>query len=87
MDDNILRCSFCNKEQDQVELLIGGPGHLYICSECVDLCNEVIEGARAGSQSAARFMAANAGCAIVLVGLSNSLGGRIGSPSDLRCCG
>jgi ATP-dependent Clp protease ATP-binding subunit ClpX len=49
MDDNILRCSFCNKEQDQVELLIGGPGHLYICSECVDLCNEVIEGARAGS--------------------------------------
>ena len=49
MDDNVLRCSFCNKEQDQVELLIGGPDHLYICSECVDLCNEVIEAARVGS--------------------------------------
>ena len=44
--DNILKCSFCNKEQREVELLIGGPGGLYICSECVGRCNEVIESAR-----------------------------------------
>jgi len=44
--DNILKCSFCNKEQREVELLIGGPGGLYICSECVGRCNEVIESSR-----------------------------------------
>ncbi len=40
--DSQLRCSFCNKSQDQVRKLIAGPG-VYICDECVDLCNEILE--------------------------------------------
>lgn len=38
-----LRCSFCGKTQNQVHKLISGPGGAYICDECVDLCNEIIE--------------------------------------------
>ena len=38
----ILKCSFCGKSQKQVKKLIAGPG-VYICDECVDLCNEIIE--------------------------------------------
>jgi ATP-dependent Clp protease ATP-binding subunit ClpX len=37
------RCSFCGKGQDQVQRLIAGPGGVYICDECVDLCREIIE--------------------------------------------
>ncbi len=37
------RCSFCGKQQDQVERLIAGPGGMFICNECVDLCREIIE--------------------------------------------
>ncbi len=37
------RCSFCGKSQDQVTRLIAGPGGVYICDECVDLCREIIE--------------------------------------------
>ena len=37
-----LRCSFCNKTQDQVRKLIAGPG-AYICDECVEICSEIIE--------------------------------------------
>jgi len=40
--DSQLRCSFCNKSQDQVRKLIAGPG-VYICDECVELCNEILE--------------------------------------------
>jgi ClpX C4-type zinc finger len=36
-------CSFCGKSQDQVRRLIAGPGGVYICDECVDLCREIIE--------------------------------------------
>jgi hypothetical protein len=36
-----LRCSFCDKDQASVSKLIAGPG-VYICNECVDLCNEII---------------------------------------------
>ena len=36
-------CSFCGKNQDQVKRLIAGPGAVYICDECVDLCREIIE--------------------------------------------
>lgn len=36
------RCSFCGKGQERVHRLIAGPGGVYICSECVDLCNEII---------------------------------------------
>ena len=35
-------CSFCGKNQDQVKRLIAGPGAVYICDECVDLCQEII---------------------------------------------
>jgi len=37
------RCSFCGKSQDLVQRLIAGPGGVYICDECVDLCREIIE--------------------------------------------
>ncbi len=37
------RCSFCGKSQDQTKRLIAGPGGVYICDECVDLCREIIE--------------------------------------------
>src|SRR2546426_3910216 len=37
------RCSFCGKSQDQVHRLIAGPGGVYICDECIDLCREIIE--------------------------------------------
>src|SRR3954449_680584 len=36
-------CSFCGKNQDQVKKLIAGPGAVYICDECVELCREIIE--------------------------------------------
>ncbi len=36
-----LRCSFCGKSQDKVVRLVAGPG-VYICNECVDLCNQII---------------------------------------------
>ncbi|MGZ4768045.1 MAG: ATP-dependent Clp protease ATP-binding subunit ClpX [Ilumatobacteraceae bacterium] len=38
----LLQCSFCGKSQKQVKRLIAGPG-VYICDECIDLCNEIIE--------------------------------------------
>ena len=45
-------CSFCGKNQDQVKRLIAGPGAVYICDECVDLCREIIaEEASASSVS------------------------------------
>ncbi len=37
------QCSFCAKSQDQVKKLIAGPGAVYICDECVDLCRDIIE--------------------------------------------
>ncbi len=39
---DLLKCSFCGKTQKQVKKLIAGPG-VYICDECIDLCNEIIE--------------------------------------------
>jgi ATP-dependent Clp protease ATP-binding subunit ClpX len=41
-DSRTLKCSFCGKSQEQVKKLIAGPG-VYICDECVELCNEIIE--------------------------------------------
>src|SRR2546421_4410051 len=37
------RCSFCGKSQEQVHRLIAGPGGVYICDECIDLCREIID--------------------------------------------
>ena len=41
-ENKVLRCSFCNKTQDQVRKLIAGPG-AYICDECVNICSDIIE--------------------------------------------
>ncbi len=41
-DEQVLRCSFCGKAQDEVKKLIAGP-MVYICDECVGLCNEIID--------------------------------------------
>ena len=40
--DSHLKCSFCGKSQEQLRKLIAGPG-VYICDECVDLCNEILD--------------------------------------------
>ena len=42
-NDDLFRCSFCGKTQDQVHKLIAGPNGAYICDECVDICAEIIE--------------------------------------------
>ena len=36
-----IRCSFCNKTEDQVRKLIAGPSGVYICDECVEICSEI----------------------------------------------
>lgn len=41
--DGSIRCSFCNKTQDQVRKLIAGPEGVYICDECIDICADIIE--------------------------------------------
>ncbi|WP_294179816.1 ATP-dependent Clp protease ATP-binding subunit ClpX [uncultured Schumannella sp.] len=53
---DLLKCSFCGKSQKQVQQLIAGPG-VYICDECVELCNEIIEErlAEAGEESTSEF--------------------------------
>ena len=47
------KCSFCGKTQEQVGTLVAGPG-VYICDECIELCNEIIEEKLAGPQPAAK---------------------------------
>ncbi len=42
MDKSTLKCSFCGKSQEQVKRLIAGP-NVYICDECIELCNEILE--------------------------------------------
>ena len=42
-NDDKIRCSFCNKTQDQVRKLIAGPNGAYICDECIDICMDIIE--------------------------------------------
>ncbi len=39
---DLLKCSFCGKSQKQVKKLIAGPG-VYICDECIGLCNEIMQ--------------------------------------------
>ena len=53
---DLLKCSFCGKSQKQVQQLIAGPG-VYICDECVELCNEIIEErmAEAGEETSGDF--------------------------------
>ena len=42
-NDDLIRCSFCNKTQAQVRKLIAGPNETYICDECVEVCSEIID--------------------------------------------
>mgnify|MGYP001986956214 CR=1 FL=1 len=51
--DAHLKCSFCGKSQDQVRKLIAGPG-VYICDECIDLCNEILDEELVDSQGSPR---------------------------------
>src|SRR5687768_7868994 len=58
---DVLRCSFCNKSQRDVKKLIAGPA-VYICDECIDVCNEILDedgiaagrGSKAGARAATR---------------------------------
>ena len=49
---DLLKCSFCGKSQKQVKKLIAGGG-VYICDECIELCNEIIEEELGAAQAAA----------------------------------
>ncbi len=49
-DGKLLYCSFCGKSQDEVRKLIAGPS-VYVCNECVDLCNDIIRDELASSES------------------------------------
>ena len=42
-EKKVLRCSFCNKTQDQVRKLVAGPKGVYICDECIEVCAEIME--------------------------------------------
>ena len=43
MNDDNIRCSFCNKTQSQVRKMIAGPNGAYICDECIEVCAEIID--------------------------------------------
>lgn len=47
-------CTFCGKQQTQVERLIAGPG-VFICNDCVDLCQQIIQEGRQGRQPVCDF--------------------------------
>jgi ClpX C4-type zinc finger len=51
VQSKILYCSFCFKSQHEVKRLITGPGSIFICSECVGLCNEIIAGPKPAKSS------------------------------------
>lgn len=54
-DAKVLHCSFCNKNQHEVRKLIAGPSSVFICDECIDLCNDIIvEEAKASVREAVR---------------------------------
>ena len=40
--DDKIRCSFCGKSQDQVRKMVAGPSGIYICDECVEICNDIV---------------------------------------------
>ncbi len=40
-EEELIRCSFCGKTQDQVRKIVAGP-NVYICDECIDLCHEIV---------------------------------------------
>ena len=40
----MIKCSFCARGQDEVAKLVAGPNSVYICNECIKLCNDILEG-------------------------------------------
>ena len=54
-NDDLFRCSFCGKHQDQVHKLIAGPNGAYICDECVEICAEIIEEELGAEEEAGRL--------------------------------
>src|SRR5689334_7727880 len=53
----VLRCSFCNKDQNDVKKLIAGPKSVFICSECVEVCNRIIaDGHRFTTRASGHFV-------------------------------
>ena len=48
----LLRCSFCGKSQQEVRKLIAGPSYVFICNECLDLCNDILKDELQGSECA-----------------------------------
>ena len=54
-NDDLFRCSFCGKHQDQVHKLIAGPNGAYICDECVEICAEIIEEELGAEEEAGRM--------------------------------
>lgn len=55
------RCSFCGKSQEQVHRLIAGPGGVYICNDCIDLCQEIVTEEAPGDAERASGWRAKAG--------------------------
>src|SRR5262245_53515705 len=51
--EELLCCSFCGKSQNDVKKLIAGPG-VYVCNECIDICNEIINDDERAESSTAR---------------------------------
>jgi ATP-dependent Clp protease ATP-binding subunit ClpX len=70
-------CSFCGKNQDQVKRLIAGPGAVYICDECVDLCREII------TEEAGTATATATATATTTVGGGEERSDRLMPPQDL----
>lgn len=57
---SVLCCDFCGKDQDEVDLLITGPGDLAICDACVGICAQIIQEAKDGKREAEAPQAASA---------------------------
>ena len=79
-----LRCSFCNKHQNDVRKLIAGPG-VYICDECIALCNDIIAEELGEREEAQRNEEAGSGAA--LLDSPSHAKPRVSPPALCRFCG
>ena len=76
-------CSFCGKNQDQVKRLIAGPGAVYICDECVELCREIIDEEAAGpAKNGFRTVVVIYADGVVMVPFHSYAGTNSGIPID-----
>ena len=80
----LLRCSFCNKHQNDVRKLIAGPS-VYICDECVALCNDVI--AEEWDEHEKTHRKEEAGCCASLPGSPRRAEPGVSPPALCRLCG